>query len=175
MAVQRCLHFGGHGHNCPCKICRNFVKNLGYIWKLQMYAHFPFLRSVLCSFALFDPRVFFFENNNIFVQYIFYFLFKVYHNNHLALIRLLYCRARAEPNQNEIHLGHVCIIPDSFLRRYFLLHILFQFGLTIAPIQNTGLINAKYNNALYSTIIIWYNKQINLQHKWIKYFYNNFK
>ena len=28
------------------------------------------------------------------------------------------------------------------------LHALFQFGLTIAPIQNTGLINAKYNNTL---------------------------
>ena len=34
------------------------------------------------------------------------------------------------------------------------LHALFQFGLTVAPIQNTGLINAKYNNALHGTIII---------------------
>ena len=32
------------------------------------------------------------------------------------------------------------------------LHTLFQFGLTIAPIQNTGLINAKYNNTPYATI-----------------------
>ena len=43
---------------------------------------------------------------------------------------------------------------------FFFLHTLFQVGLTIAPIQNTGLINAKYNNtlpgkynnALYGTI-----------------------
>ena len=41
---------------------------------------------------------------------------------------------------------------------FFFLRTLFQFGLTIAPIQNSGLINAKYNNALYGTIIIWYNK-----------------
>ena len=41
---------------------------------------------------------------------------------------------------------------------FFFLSTLFQFGLTIAPIQNSGLINAKYNNALYGTIIIWYNK-----------------
>ena len=40
----------------------------------------------------------------------------------------------------------------------FFLHTLFQFDLTIAPIQNTGLINAKYNIAFYGTIIIWYNK-----------------
>ena len=47
-----------------------------------------------------------------------------------------------------------------FLFFYFLffLHTLFQFGLIIAPIQDTGLINAKYNNTLYGTIIIWYNK-----------------
>ena len=41
---------------------------------------------------------------------------------------------------------------------FFFLRTLFQFGLTIAPIQNSSLINAKYNNALYGTIIIWYNK-----------------
>ena len=41
---------------------------------------------------------------------------------------------------------------------FFFLHTLFQFGLIIAPIQDTGLINAKYNNTLYGTIIIWYNK-----------------
>ena len=28
------------------------------------------------------------------------------------------------------------------------LHSLFQFGLKIAPIQNTGQVNAKYNNTL---------------------------
>ena len=38
------------------------------------------------------------------------------------------------------------------------LHTLFQFCLTIAPVQNTGLINAKYNNALHGTVIIWYTK-----------------
>ena len=31
---------------------------------------------------------------------------------------------------------------------YFFLHTLFQFGLTVAPMQNAGLINAKYNNTL---------------------------
>ena len=36
--------------NCPCKICRNFIKNLGFICKPHMYAPFPFLRSDLCSF-----------------------------------------------------------------------------------------------------------------------------
>ena len=41
---------------------------------------------------------------------------------------------------------------------FFFLLTLFQFALAIAPIQNSGLINAKYNNALYGTIIIWYNK-----------------
>ena len=41
---------------------------------------------------------------------------------------------------------------------FFFIHTLFQLGLMIAPIQNTGLINAKYNNALYGTIIIWYDK-----------------
>ena len=43
---------------------------------------------------------------------------------------------------------------------WFFLHTLFQFGLAIAAIQNTGLINAKYNktlsgkcnNTLYGTI-----------------------
>ena len=35
----------------------------------------------------------------------------------------------------------------------FILYTLFQFGLTIVPIQNTALSNAKYNNALYGTII----------------------
>ena len=43
---------------------------------------------------------------------------------------------------------------------FFYLHILFQFGLTIAPIQNNGVINAKcnnllsgsYSNTLYGTI-----------------------
>ena len=35
----------------------------------------------------------------------------------------------------------------------FILYTLFQFGLTIGPIQNTALSNAKYNNALYGTII----------------------
>ena len=125
MAVKRCLRFGGHGHNCPCKICRNFLKNLGYIWKLQMYAHFPFYGRfcVLSRYLILEYLqvlnknwniIFFFKNNNIFVQYIFYFLFKVCYNNHLALIRLLYCRARAEPNQNKIHLGHVYIIPVAF-------------------------------------------------------------
>ena len=44
------------------------------------------------------------------------------------------------------------------IEAFFFLLTLFQFGLTIAPIQNSGLINAKYNNALYGTIIIWYNK-----------------
>ena len=42
--------------------------------------------------------------------------------------------------------------------KLFFLLTLFQFGLAIAPIQNSGLIYAKYNNALYGTIIIWYNK-----------------
>ena len=40
----------------------------------------------------------------------------------------------------------------------FFLRSLFQFGLTIALMQSSGLINAKYKNALYGTIIIWYNK-----------------
>ena len=30
--------------------------------------------------------------------------------------------------------------------QFFFLLTLFQYGLTIAPIQNSGLINAKYNN-----------------------------
>ena len=46
----------------------------------------------------------------------------------------------------------------AYENKGFFLHTLFQFGLIIVPIQNTGLINAKYNNALYATIIIWYNK-----------------
>ena len=33
--------------NCPCKICRNFINNLGYIRKPHMYAPFPILRSGL--------------------------------------------------------------------------------------------------------------------------------
>ena len=40
----------------------------------------------------------------------------------------------------------------------FFYAFLFQFGLIIAPVQNTGLISAKYNNASYGTIITWYNK-----------------
>ena len=35
---------------------------------------------------------------------------------------------------------------------FFFLHTLFQFGLTTASIQSTGLINAKHNNTLYGTI-----------------------
>ena len=34
------------------------------------------------------------------------------------------------------------------IEKNIFLRTLFQFGLTIAPIQNTGLINAKHNNAL---------------------------
>ena len=45
----------------------------------------------------------------------------------------------------------------KYIKSLFL-HTLFPFGLTTAPIQNTGLINAKYNDALYGTIIILYNK-----------------
>ena len=37
----------------------------------------------------------------------------------------------------------------------FILYTLFQFGLTIAPIQNTALSNAKYNNALYIYIFFF--------------------
>ena len=40
-----------------------------------------------------------------------------------------------------------------FLLLLFFLHTLFQFGMTIAPIQNKGLINAKQNNTLHGTII----------------------
>ena len=57
-------------------------------------------------------------------------------------------------------IGHQVLPTQLFLGkpRIFFLHTLFQFGLAIAPVQNSGLINAKYNNALYGTIIIWYNK-----------------
>ena len=44
-----------------------------------------------------------------------------------------------------INLSSLCINSAVYLNDSFL-HTLFQFGLTIAPIQNTGLINAKYNN-----------------------------
>ena len=43
--------------NCPCYICRNFINNLGYIWKPHIYAPILLLRSTLCFFTLFDPRV----------------------------------------------------------------------------------------------------------------------
>ena len=43
--------------NCQCYICRNFINNLGYIWKPHIYAPILLLRSTLCFFTLFDPRV----------------------------------------------------------------------------------------------------------------------
>ena len=44
--------------NCPCKMSRNFIQNLVHIGKRHIYAPLPFLRSVLWSLTLFNPRVF---------------------------------------------------------------------------------------------------------------------
>ena len=42
----------------------------------------------------------------------------------------------------------VLLCLKKFPQFFFFLPTLFQFGLTVAAIQNTGLINTKYNNTL---------------------------
>ena len=68
-----------------------YLQVLSKNWKLER----KFSKIVIKEYFLFRLIV---------LQYIFYFESKVYYKNYLALIRLLYCKARVEANQNKIHI-----------------------------------------------------------------------